>query len=243
MALKSIVRPEIYKHFLLLHSSIYILLSSNADVQKWNTKAQNMLEKFVVNMKVIYGSKSVVYNVHNLLHISDDAKNYGSLDNISAFPYENKLQFLKKQVRGKKLQLEQIVNRIIEGDNIPLVDSKKITKPTLVVKNVLRRYFLDSFSVSAKMGDNCFITKSDSIILVVSLYFSDNKEIRLLCKKLQHLKCLPDYPIRSSDLCAFKIVTNSNAESIIYKPSDLKMKCVCLPLPENSSSFFCIPML
>lgn len=31
----------------------------------------------------------LLYNIHNILHITDDAREFGVLGNVSAFPFEN----------------------------------------------------------------------------------------------------------------------------------------------------------
>ena len=44
----------------------------------------------------------MVYNVHNLLHLSRDVKVFNcSLNHISAFPFENYLQKLKRLVHNE----------------------------------------------------------------------------------------------------------------------------------------------
>jgi hypothetical protein len=53
-----------------------------------------------MKMQLIYRSSTIVYNVHSPLHVADDALNYGCLDNVSAFRFENYLQHIKKMVRG-----------------------------------------------------------------------------------------------------------------------------------------------
>lgn len=54
------------------------------------------------------------YNVHNLLHLVDEVRRCGPLDNYSTFPYENMLGFLKKLPKTGYLPLEQGVNRYLE---------------------------------------------------------------------------------------------------------------------------------
>ena len=54
---------------------------------------------FVTHYTKLYGECNVVYNVHNLIYLSDDASRYGTTDTFSAFPFETKLGFIKKLVR------------------------------------------------------------------------------------------------------------------------------------------------
>ncbi|ODM93427.1 hypothetical protein Ocin01_13254, partial [Orchesella cincta] len=58
----------------------------------FSTRPGLLLERFVSEMEELYGQTSIVYNVHSLLHVHQDALIYGSLDNVSAFPFENYLQ-------------------------------------------------------------------------------------------------------------------------------------------------------
>jgi len=51
------------------------------------------------------------------LHLSDCVRLFGSLDNFSAFPFENFMQKLKKMVRKSSQPLQQVIRQIVE-DNI-----------------------------------------------------------------------------------------------------------------------------
>ena len=54
------------------------------------------------NFGAVFGSQFLVYNVHSLTHLADDADTYGYLNSVSCFPFENHLQELKKMVRRPK---------------------------------------------------------------------------------------------------------------------------------------------
>ena len=64
----------------------------------------------------LYGSGFMVYNVHALFQIADDANSYGSLNSCSAFPFENYLSYVKRLIRNGKAPLKQVAKRIEEKD-------------------------------------------------------------------------------------------------------------------------------
>ena len=69
---------------------------------------------FVKDYSSVYGTDQIVYNVHSLNHLAADAKKFGSLDGISAFPFENYMKYLKRRVRKPDLPLQQVINRVHE---------------------------------------------------------------------------------------------------------------------------------
>ena len=79
-----------YKHFLYLSIAIRILLSSSL-IQYYTDYAGQLLQYFVQIFSDIYGKDQIVYNVHSLIHLADDAKQFGVLDNCSSFKYESYL--------------------------------------------------------------------------------------------------------------------------------------------------------
>lgn len=76
--------------------------------------AEKLLSKFVKDARPLYGDEFIIYNVHNLLHISSDARLYGTLDEFSAFPFESYIGYLKNMIKSHKLPLQQLSNRIQE---------------------------------------------------------------------------------------------------------------------------------
>lgn len=51
-----------------------------------------------------------MYNIHNLVHLADDAYRYGSLDKISAFPLKSSCR-----VRKPSFLIQQVIRRLPEG--------------------------------------------------------------------------------------------------------------------------------
>ncbi|KAK0147445.1 hypothetical protein N1851_013079 [Merluccius polli] len=75
--------------------SIAILVNPTLSSLHWQY-ADTLLRMFVTHFGQLYGKEALVYNVHSLVHLAQDVRQHGCLDNISAFPYENHLQKLKK---------------------------------------------------------------------------------------------------------------------------------------------------
>lgn len=69
----------------------------------------------------LYGEAQLVYNVHSLLHVVDDVKNFGPLDAFSAFSFESHMYKIKKMIRRNNNPLAQLCNRVGE---IYMADSK-----------------------------------------------------------------------------------------------------------------------
>lgn len=83
-------------------------------VKNFTEYAQNLLITFVHHFGQLYGNDMIVYNVHGLIHLADDAKTFKSLENISEFPFENLLASLKNMVRKPEFLMAQIVRRLSE---------------------------------------------------------------------------------------------------------------------------------
>lgn len=86
IVLKGILNPEIYSHFLLLHSAINILVNDTHLRLPTNIDyAEELLDEFVKDFGTIYEERYISQNVYNLLHLCSDVRKFGALDNFSAF--------------------------------------------------------------------------------------------------------------------------------------------------------------
>jgi hypothetical protein len=176
----------------------------------------------------------MVYNVHCLGHLAEDALVYGQLDNFSAFPFENYMQYLKKLIRGKNRQLEQVVSRVKEiecADQFPKMFRSSCTKYSFMFK-----YWV----VKKTCGDNCYLTKSREIVLVRDFcQIDDSGERNLAGVKFLYSEPFLRQPLNTSNLNIVKVRELSEVFSL--KTSDLIKKCVLLPL--QLDKFVCIPMI
>ena len=102
--LRNILKKDYYKHFLILSNAIHLFICPiNSKIPESINLGHNLIKKFIKNGIKLYGHSFPVYNVHTLLHLSDDVRKYGSLDYTSAFRFENFLQVIKKKSREQKI--------------------------------------------------------------------------------------------------------------------------------------------
>lgn len=92
---------------------MHILLNSRL-VELHSDYARELVHLFHVHFGQIYGVTSLVYNMHGLIHLADDAKLYGSLDNISSFPFDFFFKYLKKMVRKPSFMQSEVTKRLSE---------------------------------------------------------------------------------------------------------------------------------
>jgi len=111
--LKGFLAPEVYSNFLDLSVSIRILLSPHL-IEHYLEYSNQLLRYFVKTFCSLYGKEQLVYNIHSLVHLCDDVKQFGALDNVSAFPYESFLGRLIKLVRRPQQPCAQLVRRLME---------------------------------------------------------------------------------------------------------------------------------
>lgn len=112
IVLQSIIGEECYEHFICLHVCMTVLLSqTHGSLLHFIEK---LLNYYVNKFGEIYGKEFMSHNIHALLHLIDDYKQFGPLDNCSCFPYENFMQLLKKMVRSNAKPLQQVVKRYEE---------------------------------------------------------------------------------------------------------------------------------
>lgn len=171
-----------YEHYLRLCLAVR-LCSCKTYVRLDNLKklVRVITSEFCTGYVDLYGKSSIVSNIHNISHIPDDIEHFGSLNEISTYPFENFLRDLKLNTQPSKNPLEQVTRRIVEKTidmkNKPLnFFSVQIDRQTWVpelkyefkTEGMVAFKFIritpNVFLSSRKSGDSWFITNEDRII-------------------------------------------------------------------------------
>lgn len=163
VALHDTVHPNIYQNFLLLSVGMHILLNERLSIE-YNQYAHDLLQTFVTHFYQVYGDDMAVYNVHCLVHLANEAHNFGSLDNISAFPFENYLSKLKKMARKPTFPLAQIIRRLSEQ-----TDSQKEPK---TYPHLSKTH--SSGSIRKRLVHGCQYQKVETVRHVFKTNFKDS---------------------------------------------------------------------
>lgn len=75
------------------------ILSTNNISEEYIDHAKSLIHNFVALFAHIYGRSYMSHNVHIILHLADDVKIFGPLNNFSAFPFECFMQPLNKKIK------------------------------------------------------------------------------------------------------------------------------------------------
>ncbi|KYM96522.1 hypothetical protein ALC62_12823 [Cyphomyrmex costatus] len=215
VVLKSIMTLASYNHFLSLSIAIRILTDPKLCIT-FNEYANSLLMWFVSNYGDIYGDEYLSFNVHNLIHLANDVKTFGCLENFSCFKFENYMQKIKKKLHQSGKPLQELSNRIFEELQIPIQPCCIEQFPIVIYKprslnKVISYLQFKSFKVSINEVDNC-----------VLLY---------------------DRSCASERLSIF-LISNSAISDIIQLPiTEIQKKCLKIKSIFDDDSYVVIPLL
>lgn len=175
IVLKNILSLKLCHHFLLLHVACRIFCSDELALTH-NTIAKKYLEKIVLALPHLYEPKSQVINMHNLLHVADDAKSFNcSLSRISCFPFESVLGEIKRTIRTPNKSLSQICRRLGEKDmfvkKVISDSSNKILKKVVRDSKIyIKQIRWNLMTIATNKGNNMVLLKNNTIMKIKSIY-------------------------------------------------------------------------
>lgn len=243
IVLKKVLAEKLYKHFLLFHVACRILCSKDL-AQKFNDQAKIYLTNFVKLSRLYYGLQSQVMNMHNLIHLADDAKNMKcSLSEVTAFPFENMLGKLKKLLRSGNRPLAQLCRRLYESffANVnkavlppEIVILRKHKKnPTGIIRVKKLKYKEALFSTHT--SDNTVLLQNGKILRIDDIYMQSDENLDTLQITgviLRIKKPIFTYPCDSAILKMWEI-TDGQKTRVSYSLKSIETKMVTLSVLGN----------
>ncbi|XP_070161256.1 uncharacterized protein [Polyergus mexicanus] len=252
LAFKSILKKNVYIHFLILHVIIRILSSS--DLNEYVTYAQDLVLLFIKRFMKLYGVYNMSHNIHNLIHLIDDVKKFGPLDNFSAFKFENYMQILKKYIRKADRPLQQVIRRYIEkeinSDSSTILSHSVVGHPNLILlhhdgplisncKNP--QYKIVKYNgiilKSNTLADSCCGLNCGSIVSIKNIAYCTKRNIPVIIgREFLEKKDLFNMPCPSSFLGIYIVHSYSDLKSWPLK--NVIRKYVKLPYGDDKYAVF-----
>ncbi|XP_074099562.1 uncharacterized protein LOC141527800 [Cotesia typhae] len=243
---RGLITDDQYNHFLLLHSSMRVLLSSKSSTENVDFSEES-LKNYVIDAENIHGLQFLTYNAHGLLHLVSDYKLYGSLDSVSAFTYENRISHCRNFVRKPDQPLQQIFKRIHEELQFPITikDNTKNFKPFSVHKyGPIPRLFENScmqyeslqtpsFFFSIQDNDNTVVTEDGRIGLIKNIILYNNTYFFAVhfFEKLESFYTVSNEP--SMTFGVFLCSSLNDTKALIITYNEIRSKCYRMPFWVN----------
>lgn len=227
---------NVYRNFLLLFVALYILGSPVfVKSQQMREYADNLLQLFIQHSIQIYGHVFVVYNVHALCHLSKECEAHGSLDEFSAFKFENALKSLKQTLKSHYQPLQQVAFRDCErqlNGNAVILPSEEfqvsLSQPYTNNDEVLpgshyKRITIGKIMLHVNGKDSCFKTRNGKVVVLHNIVCVNDNVVSLVGNCFQEKLDFFVYPLQSSKLGIFK-VSNLSAARRVFEVADIVAK-------------------
>ena len=221
LALKDVLAPENYMNCLCLSVGVSLLMSEKF-VPEHSDYACELLKHSVCEAQRLYGEKFVTYNVHSVIHLADVARRYGSLQNCSAYPFENYMQRLKRLVRSTQNPIVQVANRLSE---------------LKAVRGLNSNSHHDQKRIKDTQPDNCYKLQSNRYCLVHDVRGGSDTA---LCEVFHHTIPLYMKPC-DSRILGIQCISMRHREMEWLPLGDLQQKA--LFLPQSDTTAVIIPFL
>lgn len=248
VVLCNVLNNDMYLHFLYLHVAISILvnrkLCCNSDYLNF---AELLLKKFVEGFQILYGPENMTHNVHNLLHLVGDVRNFGCLDDFSAFRFENHIRKIKQLVRKGDKPLQQIHRRLGEIFACKDYSAEKNIEPSQLKKNhfdgplVPSLHYQNQFQILCKNSlylnvrdsrNNCVLLKDGSIVECLNFIETKNNSKHIVGKPFKIISNFYSAPF-DSDKLNINVVKYSDENMQTYACNLILAKLCKMPYERN----------
>ena len=247
IVLRDIIDVDAYEHFLMLSIGIRILNSSFINKESYLDCAQDLLKTFVEFAHIYFGNEFLSLNVHTLIHLVDYCKKYGRILDFSAFPFENFLYSVKKNMKSAKNPLES-VRRQMETSGYSCYDDhvshQKIIvgQCTLISENKYEIKLLTlKNEIMSKQKNNCYwIMKGNNMIIkvvrIVKNIMGTTSQIVIEAQKANKIENYFTKPIPSKDVGIYKVIFQNEIINIVVE--EITNKVLGLPINDRETIVF-----
>lgn len=155
-----------------------------------------------------------------MIHLYEDTKTFGTLENFSAFPFENYLQKFKLLIRKGDKPLAQIIKRKIEEDSCCCIKDLPDNRPYEIVPKhehcngpllnnfcefqQFRQVDFELFTLKRSEGDNCCFLKDKSIVCIKN-FVGRNGNLFIIGQRFQSVEDFYLQPCKSSLMNIFVV--------------------------------------
>lgn len=219
--------------------------------------AQLLLEHFVESFSILY-NYLVSHNVHGLIHITEDVRHFESIENFSAFKFENFMHFIKTLIRKREKPLQQLFNRYNEikrhkNDEYNITNLDKLVPvkssayndivPDGCKKPLYSKAVCNNFTLSIKENaNNCCGLEDGSIVIVEKkVWHVQLNDFIIVGKKFVRKQNFYITPCESSFLDTHIVSKLALSESTIWPLSKVKRKFFIMPC--RNDKYVIVPLL
>ena len=177
-------------------------------------------------------------NVHNLLHATEEVMDLGTLHETSTFDFENALQGKTRMLRSGYKNLEQVINRLSELDNLTAPEPMKFFYD-IEIHGTNVTVLMNNYVLKKGNRDGWFLSTGQEVIQYCSAA-KVSSTVRITGKKLiGRKKEAFIFPLSSTYLFTFECNINEIARTMVeLSPSEVFCKLVAIPLNEDGDTFF-----
>lgn len=194
----------------------------------------------------LYGKEFLSYNVHAAVHLADESRTHGVLDNVSCFVFKNYLGRIKKLLRKPDAPVQQVVKRLLEMSvRTPATRRTGLQKPhhdgpvpcNYTSYRQFEEFHGTACTVSLNLKDSCVLI--DGKPAVVRNFLQHADEWLVVYQLFSDFQCFFNYPLPSDHLRIFSV--SSQFQDIAVAPTaHISRKCCYL---RDGSQHFIIPLL
>ncbi|KAJ8687163.1 hypothetical protein QAD02_022957 [Eretmocerus hayati] len=240
--------PKRYaEHISKLTCAIRILSDSDQYVIN-NAYADSLLREFIRDYKILYGEEYLVYNLHNLIHLAEEALQNGTLDSFSAFPFENFMRILKSFVRKPEGPLQQIHHCLKHRADFlrpepvtayPIETGRKLLNLPLGCSDGFSKIIFKDFQLSTSPPNNVCILDDRTVVMIDFFGYKDGKRV-IIGKRVMQKKDVPLYPGPSSSQFMISIVSKPSLLYEAWPVTSIYRKAVTIV---SNNTCYIIPLL